>query len=177
MIFGLPTRFAIECEIDPTITHAVLGKVFGSIVIWAGGKRLGERDVTVMLTLAGDFFADSLRFQGQRRDEALDGKKATEVWTTSYGAAYGEGGASVEECLELGRRYRKFFICPGGSEAFDGEFAVLLEQPNGARFIWRDFEDKQIREVLLEPGEYESVVRAFLAWFTLETGYRPAVPE
>jgi len=65
-------------------------------------------------------------------------------------------------------------MCPNGSEAFDGELAVLIDREGGDSLIWQDFADKNIREIRLVPGEYQDVVRSFLSWVDPLTGHDPS---
>ncbi len=110
-----------------------------------------------------------LAFQGKRKDDLIDGKSKEEALALIHAALYeleSEGEEKTyAECILLLKRFEKFDICTNSSEAFDGIFAVLVDTNDGSRFIWQDYENKDVREVLLRAGEYEDALRAFLNWY------------
>ncbi len=176
MLFGAKNRFAVECSIDPKPSVADPEHTFGNIVLWAGGHRIGDPEATVILNLAADFFGNTLRYRGARRDEALADRAGPEMLKFLEAALFGEGGESVEDCLELESRFRKYVICPGGSESFDGEFAALVEHPSDDELLWKDFASKTIHSLTLEAGEYDRIMRSFLDWFQAESDGNAANP-
>ena len=157
MIFGLKTRFAVESEVNELETEYV----FGQICFWANDRRLGDYEQRVLLQPIADYLRETLDHQGQRSSELLSGLTSEQVLDRVYTALYGE---VTENSGQQWQQYQKFCICPNGCEAFDGEVAVLLEDAEGERWIWRDFFDKKVYEMRLNRDEYEATVEAFLDW-------------
>ncbi|BAY07539.1 Imm42 family immunity protein [Calothrix sp. NIES-2098] len=162
MIFGLQQRFAIESELDSSTPQYL----FGKICLWSSSMRLGNYDQVVLLPPVANFFQKTLRFQGKRTDQLLSTSSAGEVLNTIRSILYRnlEYEGFIQQNFQQRKRYEKFCICPNGSEAFDGEFAVLIESSEGERFIWEDFKTKNIHEIMLASAEYETVIQAFLDW-------------
>lgn len=169
-VFGSKTSFAIKAEaVKPADLPSRKGLVFGHICFWADGLQAGDYQQTVVLGAPASILGASLTFQGQRRDDAIDGKSKEEALALIHNALYGPDPVGEEktyaECVHLRQRFEKFDICANSSEALDGIFAVLVDTNDGSRFIWQDYENKDVREVLLRTGEYEDALRAFLSWY------------
>jgi len=172
MIFGDWKEFSIECAIsDRRKTNGQI--LFGRIAIWAEGCRLGDFLLTVILNVPALFFRESLKDCGQRRDETLMGMDAEQVWNFLDAVLYAPDYKSSFSPEELEKKYRKFCICPGFSEAFDGETAFLLEDDEGERCIWMDSRSKLIKKVRLRPETYKNVVESFISWYSSVTEYTP----
>jgi len=171
-VFGSKLSFAIEAdaiEADQRQSHT--GIVFGHICFWVAGQQVGDYEQTVVLGAPACILGASLVFQGERRDDAIDGKSKEEALVLIHNALYELGPVGEEktyaECVRLRKRFEKFDICTNSSEAFDGVFAVLIDMNDGGRFIWRGYENRGVQEVLLAAGEYEDALRAFLSWYQL----------
>ena len=168
MIFGNPQKFAIECVLDKRETDSPQYS-FGHIAIWAKEFMLGDFLLPVLLNTPALFFKESLNYCGQRRDETFTGMEAAQVWEFLDTVLYSDSYESSLNPDELEETYRKFCICPGFSEAFDGEIAFLLEEDDEERFIWQDATSQAIQEVRLRPATYKSVVESFLSWYSKNT--------
>jgi Immunity protein 42 len=177
MLFGKKEVFAIECEIEKPIIQYV----YANTCMWAGGRQIGDQTLSVMLYPVVYFLKDSLRFQGKRKDITLDNKSSDEIINIVRHALIGDpyseepDDRSYEELRYLESKYEKFCICPNGSEAFDGWFAILLEGIDNEKIIWWEFHDnkhvnKDIYEVSMELGSYDSIVTHFLDWVEIEIG-------
>jgi hypothetical protein len=163
MLFGTRLRFGLECSFDKTIE---LKYSFGNICLWALGRSIGQRDQTVIL----DVFAEYIRrWITADKPEQTDFREETPETILS----------SIEQCLYTStqpnpelivfeKKLRRYVLCPGGGESFDGEFAVVLPIGENYRFIWRDYSDHLIRELLLSRSEFDQVIVDFLEWFTEE---------
>jgi hypothetical protein len=166
-ILGDKSRFAIEYQLDsPTA-----GYPGGYICLWAAGSRIGDFDEYVLLGVPEDFFRRCLAHAGQRQAPALNERSKEEILRVVHAALFDEPGATFGQGEEAERRFRKLCMCPGAGKPFDGEFAVLLEELDACRFIWRDKETNIAREVELASGEFEEVVKAFLASLDLPAGH------
>lgn len=163
--FGNKEEFAIECTIEVVKQYTT----FGYIRFWIGEKSVGEIEQYCMLNIPVDFLSRSLNFTGQRQDAFLIGKSKEETLEIIHESLYGRNTAnlSYQEIDELSKRYNKFVLSPGGGEAFDGYFVILLEEHDREHFIWQmSFGDDQlVKEVFLPKGTYQKVVTSFLEWF------------
>ncbi len=165
MMFGDKEEFGIECILDRRESDPPK-YVFGHIAMWAGGDRIGNFSITVMLGIPVQAFYSSLKYCGKRKDVALMAMSATQVVEFLDSALYGDNSYSLSELSELEEKYRRFFIGLDFSEAFDGEMAFLLEDDEGERFIWRDYTTKSAKEVRLKPGTYKKVVESYISWYS-----------
>ncbi len=125
---------------------------------------LGDFLLPVLLNIPALFFKESLNYCGQRSDETFTGMEATQVWEFLDRVLDSDSYESPLNTDKLEETYRKFCICPGFSEAFDGEIAFLLEDNEGERFILKDSTSQAIKEVRLRPATYRSVVESFLVF-------------
>lgn len=160
MIFGDQT-FGIECLLD-TQTNQPSTYHFGSICIWAAGLRLGDIEQVVLLNTPAINFKYSLV---DRKDKQFETMNAEDIWNFLYKVLYDEDTDNLDPALtseEIEVKYRRFCICPGFSEAFDGEFAFLTEGQQEERFIWLDLSTHMIKEVKLPIGTYEGIVQSFV---------------
>ncbi|MBD2501668.1 Imm42 family immunity protein [Anabaena azotica] len=168
MIFGDKEKLAIECIFDEkSKTDEQI--LFGRIAILAGGFRLGDISLTVILNIPMLFFQQSLKDCEKRRSDFFNQMNAEAVWELLYSALYDNYESDINESYELDKKYRKFCICPGFSEAFDGEIAFLIEDEQEERFIWMDAQTEQIKEVRLRPETYKNVVESLLSG--IQTNY------
>ena len=160
MLFGDRKRIGIEADLDaPTAPW-----LFGRVCIWCKDQQIGDLSQTVVLSITRAFCAQFLMRAGQRHDVDLDLLPAPLAFTFLYDALFGDSAASLKEAAELGERYGKFCVSPGGGEAFDGWIAFLIESRHCNRFIWQEDGDEHVEEMELLPGELEAVFRAFIAW-------------
>jgi hypothetical protein len=169
-LIGAKARFAVQGEL-PAERQAY---AFGRICLWAGGFRIGDYEQTVIVTVPAEYFRQTLRERGNRHDPALDGRSAEEVLRVVHDALFGDpGDAPMRTLVERRKRFAKFCICPNGSEAFDGDQMVLLEQQENARLIWRGHDETATQEIGLALGEYEGTIQSFLAWLDPVVGHDP----
>ncbi|HLP89364.1 MAG TPA: Imm42 family immunity protein [Nostocaceae cyanobacterium] len=172
MILGNKEEFALECVVDNTESEPS-DYIFGHIALWAGKFMIGDFTQTVILDVPYDYFKNSLVHCGQRKDPILMKMTTVEAWQFLNLALYGhndEDDVNLDQLDLLEEKYRKFCICPGFSEAFDGETAFLIEDEQGERFIWKDFTSQLVREVRLKPETYKRTIESFIAWYsTLNT--------
>jgi hypothetical protein len=164
-IFGSMEQLAVQVELlEPAGQFVVV-----HICLWAGGMRIGDYEQAVLLPPIADVFRDTIRRRDRRIGGELIGLTPEEIIGKVKAVLFDEG----ERNRLLMAKYRELCICPNGSEAFDGEMAVLIEREGAESFIWQDFTGKRIREIRLAPGGYEGVIRVFLAWADPLTGHNP----
>lgn len=164
MLFGDKELLAIQCELSPPHTH----HLFGKVLLYAGGKELGDGSAVVVIGDLTGFFKESQTFIGQRADDSFYNKSPAEILSLAYTSLYGPNDQSLANQMASERRYRKFVIMPNGCESFDGEFAILIETTNGQQFIYRDGNDA--REISLPKTYYESIIFSFCSWVEKEEG-------
>jgi hypothetical protein len=160
MRFGQTERFAVECE----VTLPPSSFLFGHICLWVGGERLGDFSQLVILTAPAFFFRDLLRFTGQRYDPVFESMSGTEALDFLHRVLYDDEDATLQESRQLQQRFARYCLCPGGGEAFDGEFVACIEYLNKDRLIWRSHHNAAIGDLFLDHGEIEDVLRSFLKW-------------
>ena len=179
MFFGSRQGFGLEVEIDEVDPHRV-DWIFGRLRFWAAGTTIGDFERSSMLSLPAAFFGDVLKRAEERIDPALCKQEAGAALSLVYDALYGPGDGDYQMALDLERLYRRFCIAPGGGEAFDGVFALLVACETGERLLWRTDEEGTPHEAWLGPGECEAVLLKFLVWLKAHCGFWPeglAQPE
>ena len=175
MVFGSQERFAVES----IVYQRSLDGVLGHLRLWIGGEPVGEFRQNLMLYTPALFMRDFLAQLGPRNHYSLDGKTGEEILQIVYWALYSDGEKSAEEKAHLQYRqfsdiYEKCELCPRLCPSFDGSEAVLLEEENRDRVIWKAFGQDEVREIVLHKGECLSALRGFVEWFDLvELRYLP----
>lgn len=165
MLLGDKQELALECVLDQRESDPQ-DYLFGHIAVWAGGMVIGDFSQIVILNVPYTSFKYSLTECGKRQDPTLRRMTAIEVWYFLDSALYGDNIESHFNSEELEQKYRKFCICPGFSEAFDGETAFLIEGEEEERFIWKDFVSQSIKEVRLKPKTYKDIIESFITWYS-----------
>ncbi len=112
-----------------------------------------------------------MRFEGQRRDLAIDNQQAEVILEMIYKALWGNDDFENEDFRQLKNHFQRFSICPNGGKAFDGIQCVVVDEDDSERMIWKrrgSPPETQLlvgQEIRLKKGQYEDVVRNFLEWF------------
>lgn len=165
MIIGNKNRFAIEFELDavkladPTLADWL----YGRMCWWCGGEQVGrcEDDTTIRdVAVAAKHF---LSYEGRRRDEHLSRAPVRDVLRTVVDALYDDHGQSDEQVKADAEHYFRFVVSPG-MEEFDPWRILLVEDDTSARLIWiKEPGEADPHEQQLNPGEFDGVLKAFLA--------------
>lgn len=164
MIIGKKSRFAIEFELDAMkLADVRLAEwLYGRIRWWCCGEEVGlyEDDTTIR-----DVAIEAARFlayEGKRRDDHLLSAPSPEALRTFVGALYEDHGQSDDQVEADDERYRRFVVKPQ-VDVFDPWDIFLIEGEMGARLIWRRGTEAEPRECELAPGEFDDVLKQFLA--------------
>jgi hypothetical protein len=160
MVFGDKSRLALECQDSSNPSRFQLGH----ICLWASERRIGAFEDTVDLGVPAQHFRHLLSSTGSRHDGQLSALGPEAALMLVENSLYGDHIGSLSESVEMENRYRRFCICPGGGEAFDGEFVILIETTDRERFIWREAGTGIVHEVSLPLGEFGLVVTSFLTY-------------
>jgi hypothetical protein len=183
MIFGDVSRFAIESDILDTVDQWV----YARFVMWAGGRCIGNRDDSVVLSIVYGNLKMFLSHQRGRRIDVLSDAPATFVfrklfdsnmWTTGRPgsihdledrALFKDAHDETLSCEEQARLQHTHHLDDIGATAFDGIDALLLERSDGVqRLLWRNTPHTEAEEVIEEqlfpPLEFERVATEFLSW-------------
>lgn len=170
MIIGDKRRFAIEFELDASklADRDLAVWLYGRIRWWCGGDAIGryESDATIrdVATEAARFLA----FEGQRGDEYLLSAPSLEVLRTIVRALYEDHGQSDEQVEADDERYRRFLVKPQ-LDVFDAWDIFLVEGEKAARLIWRRVSEGDLRDCELASGEFDDVLKRFLAALPIAT--------
>ncbi len=159
--FGSPERFAVDIDVEPD--EDALGTAFLSFTV--GGIRFGATDRTEQLST---FLIALERFM-----KVLP-QAPTEFHTRTAQAVFDEVIGMLRDPdpgrdgfrWELSDRYEKLVLSPNGCASFDGDWVLLLCEPDRDRLLIRPFSKTELREVVLQPGEVEAVIRSVIghAW-------------
>jgi hypothetical protein len=168
MLFGSKDNFAIESSINYSSKSD--DYTFGSISAWIGNCQIGEPSGTVILEIPVNYFKDSLEDCGNRSSDVFEGMNYLEIFDFLDVVLWGKDQNFIErhssaEIIEFEKKYSKYNIFAGISEAFDGEAVFLVETEMMEVFIWQDFLTKEIKKHNVAVGTYKSVVKAFLDWY------------
>ena len=164
MLIGDSERFAIEFEVDEEkLADVQLSEwLFGRIRFWCCGQQVGryENDTTIR-----DVAIESERLlmnEGKRRDETLASLSAVEVTRIILQALYVNHGQSDEQVRLDNERFGRLVVTPQ-VDVFDEWRMFLVEAERGGRLIWQRKTDEVVRECALREGEFDQVLKEFLA--------------
>lgn len=174
MFFGKQERFAIECEI---YARGGSGQVLATMCFYAGGHRIGDKEQGTVLYGPASFFDLFLNIPTPRKLPGQETKSDTELLADAESILYGDRTLSQEESAALTSLYEPCTLCPTGGESFDGEFVLLLEEGQGERLVWRDYETKQTVCLKLEKGECEAILTEFVTWASAEISATGGFPD
>ena len=180
-IFGAPERFAVEYELlSPETLLEVLGEpalsdaeraywLFGRIRFWAGGTAIGDYEPSAALTVAlASFEPQLLANRGKRQDPRFMTGAAELVFHRINSAIYEDDERNKEQIAQ-DLDFARFYGIPAGFDAFDGWMAFLIEDGGRGRYLWSK-RDRVIREVVLDSGEFDDALEAFLSDLEGRTG-------
>lgn len=134
------------------------------LYLWAAGHRLGQDAEDCVLSVPAGTLLNQWRRRGTLRDAELQRQPAEQAFARFWQARYTENAKHDDHVDYL--RWARLEVCPLGEQAHDGWVAILLEEPDKGRFIWRGPDSDVIREAPLRPREFHEVVIAFLAWLS-----------
>ena len=163
MIIGDTDRFGIEFELDsaklaePTLTEWRYGRVRW----WCSGEQVGRYETDTTLRDVSVEAERFLKFEGQRQDEVLLHASGAEVVRTITEALYEDRGQSDEQVEADEQHYRRFVVKPQ-LDVFDS-WDIFLVEGEHARLIWRQIQNADVHECELASGEFDSVLKRFLA--------------
>lgn len=174
MVIGDKNRFAIQFEMNPDKQpDPALGEwLYGRICWWSCDQQIGSYDDA---TTIRDVAIESQRFlsyEGKRQDGALAAASRDEIVHVLRYALFDDHGQSDEELAADGARYRPFYVTPA-VDAFDQCEIFLVEGKEIARLIWRSHMDSTLNECALAPGEFDRILKDFLAILGFPLGARP----
>ena len=158
MIFGDQSTFAIACDIrsnDGKYTF-VMGN------FWIGGERVGAPDEVMLLSALAMVLEDFVERKAERVSEAM--------FVAERETLLGDLKAMIYDGVAPGGSrhvlQRTFVLCPNGCEAFDGWFAVVVEnKERRQRLVWSKSQDaRSANEIVLADGTVEQVMNLFLTW-------------
>jgi len=178
VLVGDKERFAVEFALSgEKARHPDLREwLYGTISFWCGGERVGLHEETTLRDVANE--AERFLRQAGRRssEEGLLLDPRDEVMRRIASALFQESGQSDAQVREDWERFSQFIVSPN-VDVFDPWRMVLVEGHGKGRLIWSRRGDEAPRECELEEGEFDDVLRAFLAALRLEiSGARGLVP-
>jgi hypothetical protein len=175
-LIGQRERFAVEFELWPS-NPDTQSWLFGTMCLWAAGKRIGRHDEQCAMTVGMAAFPHILLDAGERRDDTLMAMPAEQAFAAMYEALYGDPDERTNrEIDELSRRYARFEILPGGFDVFDGWLAFLVEDRIAARLLWRSPDDT-IHEARIGAGEFDRIIDGFLTELERQSGQKRKPPD
>jgi len=75
-----------------------------------------------------------------------------------------DGDHELEESARLEVQYRRFVLCPGLSEVFDGDWVFVMECADQVRLIGQAWENPNLQEVLLPATDFYGTLASFGQW-------------
>ncbi len=168
MLFGDPSTFAIECFHDPFPNDR--GWVFGQMAILVSDGRLGDiAEPGCMLNVTVGHLEDTL-CNIDNLDEAEFHELAdAELFELLDRALYGNDDRSSMEVVADAVRYRKFDFLTNGGESFHSTESFLVARGQQLRLVFKDC-DGALYSSHFSRAEFESAVKAFIAWVAHERG-------
>jgi hypothetical protein len=169
MMVGNKERFGIECH----LRHSEK-PIIGDLWLWADNRRIGDDISGVDLPLVMSRLSAPLYLAGRRDVVFLRELSKEEVARLFLTLVYGDEQDIPDELARVGLRYfRHVVLCDYCMEGFDSVFVALLGRPEGGdRLIWKNKNADDVYEMVLEDGQYDSVVLATYDWLEDQTGYK-----
>jgi Immunity protein 42 len=154
-VVGDPSRFAVEYALNENHRGAWM---FGRFCYWCAGRRAGDYEL-------GTSLRDVLfRLDELARDESARGNRrfsvipASEVFRLLDGALFGASDLNNATMAEEEQWARHIIFPP--VDIFDRWKGFLVEEQQIARLIFATDPYEEVSELLLEPGEVDSVLNA-----------------
>jgi hypothetical protein len=151
MICASKDRFAIESEITGEYPEHV-SWVFGLVCFWMGGERIGNFTQALMLSVPVSGLDYLLDHRGKLDASELCNIPKEQVFHLIRTSLYNVNGEDkdMRELVRLENMYRRYVLCPGLCEAFDGDTVIVLECEDNVRIVWKAYESSATNEVHLE---------------------------
>lgn len=162
-LVGRTDRIAVEFELWPATPDA-RHWLFGTMCLWAAGRRIGRHDEQCALAVALASFPGVLRHSGTRADAALMAMPAAKAFETIRAAIYDD-----DEAAAPGEPFDRFDVLPRSLDVFDGWHAFLIEDRIVARLLWSSI-DGGIHEARIGAGEFDRTIEDFLAFLEQASG-------
>jgi len=169
MMFGSKDRFGIEC-------HLINSRkpIIGDLWLWADNRRIGDEVSHIDLLLGMSCLSTPLVLQGKRYIgffQAFSKEQVAHFFLTLH---YGDAQGIPHDSAKIGVRYFRYAVVfDFDMEGFDSVFVALLGKSDGKdRLIWKCKNAEDVHEVVLEVGEYDSIVLACYDWLEEQTGYK-----
>lgn len=156
MVSGDKDIFAIACEVTTTIGDWV----YGQLLFWVRGVRIGNPDDAADLKGCRNWLRDFINEPRDRFEPALTGLDAGRVFVLVHAPTMtGGNGRSV-----FADAFARFNIGHLGMSSFDRYDVLLIEEPTvSQRILWREG-NGPAQDAYLPPDRIQSVTRECLAW-------------
>jgi len=158
MLVGNASRFAIEAKPEEYPNEWILGR----FRFWVGGEAVGNWDDWADLKGCVRWLRDFEQKPRDHFDPRLESLDAEGVFKLLYDPVFGPNAVVNPPDQPVPNAYARFHIAHLGMSSFERFDILLVTTAQGKeRCLWRSSADRQIRDVLLEPGEMERVAKEF----------------
>jgi Immunity protein 42 len=162
--------FAVEFEFDAGASPKVWNEWFGSLWLWIDGHLVGNPLESEMISIGLESLKEAATETGTRRRELLSTNDPNEALDLIMWARYGDESSPKGKLVEDEHSLFPFEILPRRTGPFfDGWEAILIEEDDVERFIYRQRETPvtevpwplgTLREVVFEAcAEFEAMAR------------------
>lgn len=147
--FGI--EFDVKCDLAvPASTW------WGGFWLWADGNLVGNKNDIEIVSCGLGVLLNAAHKTVSRKSDLLSLLPANEALDLVMSSVYGDDDASFRR-LAGSADLRSFEVLPGGGPFFDEWQAILLEESELERFIYRK-EGEQTFECSWQPGTFRNVV-------------------
>ena len=136
----------------------------GGLALWVGGTRIGESDHREIVSVGLGTLVNAANKTGERNSALLSSMSALKSLELVMWAVYGDDDPKFAPIAGSRESLYPFEVLPQGGPFFDDWQAILLEEGDGEKFIFRKT-GQEISEVTWEFGRFRNTVLE--AWDSL----------
>lgn len=134
----------------------------GTIVMWLGGKQIGDDTQPMMLSAGMRALQNFSRSADLSMPASLMSRTDDEILDIVFAEYF---GTDLDQ--EPSESWSKFILCPGLGEGFDGWFVVAFDRGEETVVLWHNQMNGTKGRYVLQLGELQDVVGHTIA--TLQT--------
>jgi hypothetical protein len=161
---GSPQVFAIEFELDPNQTGPIDGW-WGRLWLWVDSRCIGNNEVKEMVSIGLGSLTNGARYTGSRGSHLLSSMLPNQALDAVMWAVYGDNDPQFERLVDKRTTLQHFEILPLTDPFFDHWEAILVEEGDTERFIYRQ-EGHEAYEAKWRLGTFKDVVLSAQAEFS-----------
>ena len=151
MLIGNPSTFAVEYELNENYEGVWL---LGKFCYWIQNEQIGDYNLGTSLRDILFQIESIVRFNNKREGKRFAHISSQEVFTLLNAALYG-----IDDSLTaMDEQWARYDVCPL-IDVFNNWKVYLVENSAQTRIIYQNVLRQEISEIILEPNQFEIVIR------------------